>query len=68
MEGHFYNVNVENKKDKTLPLACFLVPVSQGLKGTGQSGWKDNVAEGMRFFLHIAHGYYQDLLMKSRRR
>ena len=54
-----------NKKDTILPLTCFLVPDSQGIEGRGQSGWKDNVTEGMQFFLNIAHGYHQDLLMKK---
>ena len=56
VDGHFYNVVVVNpqfadaenkKKDSTLPLTCFLVPDSQGIEGRGQSGWKDNVTEGM---------------------
>ena len=66
LDRHFYNVVVvvnphfadakNKKKDSTLPLTCFLVPDSQGIEGCGQSGWKDNVTEGMQFFLNIAHG------------
>ena len=74
VEGHFYNVLVVNRqladaenkrKDSTLPLTCFLVPDSQGNEGQRQSGWKENVTEGMHFFLNIAHGYHQDLFMKK---
>ena len=35
------------------------------LKVEGKVVWKDNITEGMRFLLNIAHRYHQDLLMKK---